>query len=528
MRKGNVQLKTVGVLLTLVLVFAFTAGAVKDDKPFGGVVDSRADLILIDSLKSLGDLERPPVPFLHSQHTEALAKINRDCSSCHMAKDGKFSPRFKRIEDKGKKDVMELYHQNCIDCHKEITAQLEKTGPVTCGECHVEDRKVISSRQHAGLDKSLHYRHVQANDKKCESCHHEYDEKKKKLFYAKGKEGACFYCHQEMGEDNISSRKAASHASCIGCHREKIAANRPAGPDSCTGCHDKESQDGYEIVKDLPRMERGQPDVAYIGMGIKNAGDKGNDSGMANVPFDHKSHETYNQSCQVCHHASLDACTKCHTSLGDEAGKAINLEQAMHRKDATQSCIGCHKAKQKAPECAGCHAAMGSWKKPQDQSCKTCHMKPPAGDMKGDRAAMEAMAKGMLDSRVMDKGPVPASDIPEKVVIDKLKNQYEAVEFPHGKIVRKMISDISRNNLAGVFHNEKETVCQGCHHNSPAATRPPQCSSCHGRAFEDGNQFKPGLSGAYHQQCIQCHFEMKIKTPESRDCTSCHVEKKKG
>ncbi len=529
MRKGNVQLKTAGLLLILVSVFAFAAGAVNIRQSIDEMDSSRADLIMIDSLKSLGNLERPPVPFLHSRHTKVLAKINRDCSSCHMAKDGKLSPKFKRIEDTGKKGVMELYHQNCITCHKEIKAQLETTGPVTCGGCHVEDHLISSSRQPAGLDKSLHYRHVRANEKKCERCHHEYNEKEKKLFYAKGKEGSCVYCHKAATAGDVSSRKTASHISCIGCHRERIAANRPAGPDSCLGCHDRTSQSGYEVVKDLPRMEHRQPDVVYIGSGDKGADGKTMDSGMFDVPFNHKSHETYNQSCRVCHHASLEGCTKCHTnSSGVEKGKFINLEQAMHRKNAAQSCVGCHKAKQKAPECAGCHTAIGSWKKPQDESCRTCHMKPPVPGFSGDKVAMESMAGKMLNSGNLEKDKIPASKIPEKVVLEKLKDQYGPVEFPHGKIVRKLVSDISGSRLAGVFHGTGETVCQGCHHNSPAATNPPRCSSCHDKPFDDGGQFKPGLSGAYHQQCFQCHFEMGIKKPASRDCTSCHVEKKRG
>ena len=84
MRKGTISLKTGGKLLAMMAVFLLVAGAVSLEMPGGGQLDTGADLIMIDTLKAMGPSERPPVAFFHSRHTEALAKINRDCSVCRM------------------------------------------------------------------------------------------------------------------------------------------------------------------------------------------------------------------------------------------------------------------------------------------------------------------------------------------------------------------------------------------------------------------------------------------------------------
>jgi hypothetical protein len=76
---------------------------------------------------------------------------------------------------------------------------------------------------------------------------------------------------------------------------------------------------------------------------------------MHPVPFDHQSHEAVNNSCKVCHHASLQSCSSCHTNAGKKEGDHVKLAQAMHSVTSPASCIGCHEEKQKAPECAGCH-----------------------------------------------------------------------------------------------------------------------------------------------------------------------------
>jgi hypothetical protein len=121
---------------------------------------------------------------------------------------------------------------------------------------------------------------------------------------------------------------------------------------------------------------------------------------------------------------------------------------------------------------------------------------------------------------------VAAADIPEKVVIDVMVNEYGPAELPHGKIVRTLTQGIGESHMAAVFHREAATMCQGCHHNSPASLKPPPCASCHGKPFSDYADGRPGLKGAYHGQCIDCHQQMGLAKPAANDCTACHPKRK--
>ena len=50
---------------------------------------ARADGITIDTLAVFGDLERPPVVFLHDLHTNALEEKSKDCMTCHLSENGR-------------------------------------------------------------------------------------------------------------------------------------------------------------------------------------------------------------------------------------------------------------------------------------------------------------------------------------------------------------------------------------------------------------------------------------------------------
>jgi hypothetical protein len=243
------------------------------------------------------------------------------------------------------------------------------------------------------------------------------------------------------------------------------------------------------------------------------------------VPFDHQAHENYNDTCRVCHHDSLQPCNQCHTLAGIKEGKGVNLENAMHQAGATESCLGCHETQQEAENCAGCHAPMGKIIKKQDDSCQKCHMMPVSEKEKILTPESEkSLASEMLKSRKSLTGTYPENDIPEKVVIKHLSKEYEPVDFPHRKIVNAIVAKIKDSKLAGYFHSQEGTICKGCHHNSPVSKKPPQCGSCHGKVFDEANPLKPGITGAYHQQCMGCHQEMGIQKPMG--CTECHKEKK--
>jgi hypothetical protein len=528
MRIGRSRRRWTRILLIVItgLICLIGIGVYGAKKPSEPVVETRADVIKIDSMSEFGKLERPPVIFLHQKHTEALEKKNKDCTTCHLTENDRLSPKYKRLKDTSKLEVMDIYHTNCIACHKETAAAKQKSGPVVCGECHKKDTAVVSSWQPIGMDQSLHYRHSKAQKEKCEKCHHEYNEMTKELFYAKGEEGTCRYCHKATTEKNRLSWRLASHLGCIDCHRKTLAKDESAGPITCSGCHDPAQQKLIEKVKNVPRMKRNQPDIVFVKTtksGLKNSNPV---TRMQLVPFNHKAHETYNDTCRVCHHADLHACVQCHTLQGTKEGNQVNLEQAMHRLNSEMSCLGCHELNQRDLRCAGCHASIETRRQQDQSSCKGCHMGQLSQVNNESQSIDEKMLAAMLlESRRPVAETYSLEDIPENVEIKALMNQYEPAKMPHRKIVQKLHSNINDNKLVHYFHREEGTLCQGCHHNSPAAKKPPKCASCHGQPFDERDPFKPGLMAAYHRQCMECHKEMGIEKPVATDCTACHKKK---
>ncbi len=535
MEKGRALLSCTAILLVSALIFFVVASpavfGIKSVQKEGA--EARADIIRIDSLRIFGKLERPPVTYLHQKHTEAVEKQNKDCSTCHLSQKDeasgqqRMSTKYMRLKDTSKDEVMNIYHDNCIACHKEIKAAKEKSGPVDCGGCHQANLNLVSSWKDIGMDKSLHYRHSKAMDKKCEQCHHEYNEATKKLYYAKGEEGTCRYCHKATTEDNRISLRLASHTACIQCHRDLLAKNETAGPITCNGCHDESEQKMIEKLKTVPRMKANQPDFVFV-KSIRDQGQKSHPATQMNlVPFNHQAHEMSNDNCRVCHHADLKACVSCHTLEGAKEGNYVKLAESMHRLNVDQSCMGCHDTKMNDQNCAGCHTSFEKKRQQGTSSCLNCHSVPKseAADETALNAARQSAAS-ILKQREAKTATYEMKDIPEIVKIDTLMDQYEAVKLPHRKIIQTMVNNISGNKLANLFHHEQGTVCQGCHHHSPAAQQPPKCVSCHGKPFNAKDPFKPGLMAAYHRQCFECHEAMKIEKPVSTDCTACHQKKR--
>ncbi|TET67820.1 MAG: hypothetical protein E3J45_04225 [Candidatus Zixiibacteriota bacterium] len=104
-------------------------------------------------------------------------------------------------------------------------------------------------------------------------------------------------------------------------------------------------------------------------------------------------------------------------------------------------------------------------------------------------------------SPIMMAEPSP-DEGPEELTIDILVDRYEAVEFPHQ------------------MHAEISGGCSNCHHHT-AIGDTPACSDCHNKPFDPENLQLPGLKGAFHRQCLDCHREMGATT----ECTGCHAKK---
>lgn len=100
-------------------------------------------------------------------------------------------------------------------------------------------------------------------------------------------------------------------------------------------------------------------------------------------------------------------------------------------------------------------------------------------------------------------------EAPEEIELSKLSDIYGPVDFTHEDHV----------DLA-------DEGCTQCHHHqTPGAFKP--CGACHRRVlFGDPDKLNmPGLSGAYHRQCVGCHVEMGSGPV---GCTECHARKKQA
>ncbi len=156
MKKAKVRLRWTAKLLTVVglVICAGGIGVWGSVNQAKNAPESRADIIRIDSMKVFGRLDRRPVFFLHQKHTEALKSQDKDCSACHLSENNVRSNKYMRLEDTSRQEVMDIYHDNCIGCHRETAAAKQKSGPVVCGECHVPHPGVVSSWQPIGMDNS--------------------------------------------------------------------------------------------------------------------------------------------------------------------------------------------------------------------------------------------------------------------------------------------------------------------------------------------------------------------------------------
>ena len=98
-----------------------------------------------------GKLRRPMVKFSHVIHSDHLA--DDGCGVCHHSQDAK-TGKLIYLEgeelscgechdaQKGNREpaLREAFHGSCTVCHRDrVKADKQKTGPTTCGGCHVKD-----------------------------------------------------------------------------------------------------------------------------------------------------------------------------------------------------------------------------------------------------------------------------------------------------------------------------------------------------------------------------------------------------
>ncbi|RME20221.1 MAG: hypothetical protein D6806_16795 [Deltaproteobacteria bacterium] len=461
--------------------------------------------------EGLGKPERPLSWFPHLAHEKELEK--EGCAECHRydEKTRKFTPALKAKLDLN--DAAELekgYHDFCTGCHRQRREKGLKHGPDDCGACHLERAPAAPPRLQMFFDYSLHQRHQQAAKKKCEKCHHLYDEKKKKLYYEKDKEVACFDCHLDRDQGRNLSWPNAAHTDCLSCHLElKKKGEKKRGPVTCAGCHDEKERAKIKPVEKLERLYRKQKDRIWVQ--TKN-------TPAPMVPFDHKVHEGTSFFCTGCHHKALKPCGECHDveGKGKDSG-GIGLERAHHDPRSGISCLGCHLERADEKNCRGCHEQMG--RHGSEHTCNLCHSGPAP-----EKAPKEPPAELFVENPAPPPLPKESkTDFPKELVLDVGGKKYEKTKFPHLKVVTKLYKLTVKDHLAVSFMPKIEAFCAGCHHHQPLGQRPAACGSCH-QLRPDLATDRPGLKEAYHRQCLGCHRAMGLK---KQGCTDCHKEEKK-
>ncbi len=507
-RRKSGEIGRGGFVALAALIFVVGCGGDRVEDPV-----QAAGVIFIDSLSAFGALDRAAVAFPHDTHWAAVSAEGLDCETCHLrTESGYLSQDYLRLASIDKDEVMRIYHDNCVACHDTTAAAGRESGPVTCGECHDTRPTWVTDRAEMGFDRSLHHRHGEALGERCELCHHEYNEQTEEIYYAEGEETTCRYCHLSVPEpgDVASSLSVASHKACIGCHLDLP----DAGPSDCSGCHDAQRQSEILVVESPDRLERGQPDFALLRAGNLDS------SKVNTVPFSHIGHEDFNNTCRVCHHESMVPCSECHTLLGSDESDGVTLQRSMHAIDSERSCVGCHEAEKNEPECAGCHSQMRH-DELSERACTICHAGPSPSRVTAVESRYRSLDQFRPGPREM-RLSFNDRDIPDSVTIGILSEEYEPAVMPHRQIIDKLAEHVEDSKVATYFHGSEDVVCQGCHHHSPLGVLPPLCESCHGEPFNENELFRPGLYGAYHRQCLQCHQEMEI---EPQDCEGCHTLK---
>jgi hypothetical protein len=472
-----------------------------------------ASTIVLKLPERFGELERPPVEFDHARHVDALER--EGCEACHIknAKGGLVHSLYSEDTSGDRDAIKNVYHDKCLGCHKERKSAGRKTGPQVCADCHVIATEPVSTRKEMAFDYSLHERHVRMADKKCETCHHVYNEQNKALEYVKGKEDACLDCHGEQDQGKNLSLKNASHAMCIDCHLDRERKGIKRGPIVCSGCHEAENQNKYEKLPeaDIPRLKRGQKDKIWLGTeGAKSR----------TVPFDHREHEKEARFCTSCHHKTPKPCGDCHTLLGKTEGGYITAEHAFHLASSKRSCVGCHQEKAMEKKCFGCHET--SVNTPGQRACAICHSgesSTPAGNETLTQADAGVPVSAFPGKTELAALPAFSDDFPAEVVIKTLADEYQPSTMPHGNIVLSLDEAVRKSELASHFHGDKDVLCSGCHHDGEIDARPRPCRACHADVA-DPLKDKPGLRAAYHRQCIGCH--QRIGITKALDCTDCH------
>jgi len=124
---------------------------------------------LHDHPLKLETLKRAPVMFRHATHTAALKE--EGCEACHPKQAASSSFSFPKERDETRRDAfMDSFHNVCVACHTQRASEGKKTGPVTCGECHA-DEKGVPPQEYVPISPEYYDALRDTYHKECLACH---------------------------------------------------------------------------------------------------------------------------------------------------------------------------------------------------------------------------------------------------------------------------------------------------------------------------------------------------------------------
>jgi hypothetical protein len=149
-------------------------------------------------------------------------------------------------------------------------------------------------------------------------------------------------------------------------------------------------------------------------------------------------------------------------------------------------------------------AAQAGSSVPADGDCQECHYcdSPTQWNRCLLRTCTRGRTGGQQGGTGDDRGP-------EVIILDRLDGDYLPVPFDHAGHAR--MADMGDG-------------CETCHHFTPEGKEQPRCGACHDSTANGTDIYKPGLKGAYHQQCMSCHRDWVDET----DCSVCHMARANG
>ncbi len=152
---------------------------------------------------------------------------------------------------------------------------------------------------------------------------------------------------------------------------------------------------------------------------------------------------------------------------------------------------------------------------------------------------MYAVRNWLIGGLIMVAASAPSiclgKNLPDSIALDSLAQLYEKVKFNHAKHI-SLVKDcaechhhttgtlVEDSNCVRCHKNSNETkvvACKGCHTAQPFSAATLREKENNRRLY---HQDKPGLKGAYHQNCIGCH----AKSGGPTGCKDCHPLKKAG